>query len=305
MKNYFYLHFKMVNRKFSELGLEPFFGYLLMGAAFIGFSIFLFEQTEFSNFIYLLLAIFFIGKLSEDKRNEFLKLCFGQPQFSKIRMVENLLVSLPFLLFLMYKQEITFSLILILLSFLFAIVQLKTSTNLVIPTPFSKEPFEFCTGFRTTFFIYPIAYGLTIIAIAVGNFNLGIFAMLLCFAIGLMYYSKPEKEYFVWSFNRTPTEFLYMKIKTGIKFSTILVSPIFIALAIYDFHQITLLILFLIIGIAFICYGIIVKYANYPDQTQLIQAVFLMLSILFPPLLLIFIPYLFAKSKTRLSSFLK
>ena len=50
--------------------------------------------------------------------------------------------------------------------------EFQTNFNLTIPTPFSKKPFEFSTGFRRSFFMFPIAYILTFIAIRVDNFNL-------------------------------------------------------------------------------------------------------------------------------------
>ena len=48
----------------------------------------------------------------------------------------------------------------------------RTSLNFSMPTPFSKNPFEFTTGFRRTLLIFPLAYALTVIAINVDNLNL-------------------------------------------------------------------------------------------------------------------------------------
>lgn len=295
----------MANRKFKELGLEPIFAYLLLLGAFIGFSIFIFERTEFAKYIYVLFALFFIGKLSEIKRNDFLKLTFGDKKVRNIRIIENLLISLPFVIFLVYKQEILYSGILILLATVLALLNYRANLNFVIPTPFSKEPFEFCIGFRKTFYLYFIAYALTAISISVGNFNLGIFAMLLVFATTLFYYSKPENEYFVWNFNQNPQEFLFAKIKTAVKFSSFLAAPIFTVLLIYDYQQIGLLGLFIIAGFALLIFMILAKYANYPDEFNFTQTIFLMVSIMFPPLLIVLIPYFYNKSKKQLSALLK
>ena len=76
-----------------------------------------------------------------------------------------------------------------------------------MPTPFSKNPFEFTTGFRRTLLIFPLAYALTVIAINVDNLNLGIFSILLIFLIVLSFYSKPEEEYYVWVHADTPKSF--------------------------------------------------------------------------------------------------
>jgi|SRR5690625_292026 len=305
MKAYLQLQFKMMNRKFKELGLEPIFAYLLLLSAFIVFSIFIFERTEFAKYIYLLLALFFIGKLSEIQRNDFLKLAFGDKKKNKIRIMENFLISLPFAIFLVYRQEFLFSGVLILLTIVLALLNYKANLSFVIPTPFSKEPFEFCLGFRNTFYLYFIAYGLTIISILVENFNLGVFAMLLMFYTTLLYYSKPEKEYFVWNFGQNAQEFLFAKIKTAIKFSSFSVAPVFIALLIFDYNKIGLLALFLIIGFALLVFMILAKYANYPEEFSFTQAIFLMISIMFPPILIFLIPYFYNKSTKQLSILLK
>ncbi len=305
MKVYFQLQFKMTNRKFKELGLEPIFAYLLLLAGFIGFSIFIFERTEFAKYIYILLALFLAGQLSEINRNDFLKLTFGNKKMKEIRITENLLVSLPFIIFLVYRQELLYSGILILLAIVLALLNYRANLSFVIPTPFSKEPFEFCIGFRNTFYLYFIAYALTIISISVSNFNLGIFAMLLMFYTSLLYYSKPEKEYLVWNFSQNPQEFLFTKMKTAIKFSSFCVAPIFIVLLIFDYHQIGLLGLFLIAGSALLVFMILAKYANYPDEFNFTQAIFLMISVMFPPILIVLIPYFYNKSTKQLSALLK
>lgn len=295
----------MANRKFKEIGLEPIFAYLLLAGIFIGLSVSIYERTEFAKYILLILALFLISKCSEIKRNEFLKLCYSEKKYKRIRLSENLLISVPFILFFIYKGEFICSLLLFFLASTLALLNFKTSLNIVIPTPFSKKPFEFCVGFRKSFYFYFVAYGLTIISIIVDNFNLGIFGLLSIFLIVLTYYSKPEKEYFVWNFNRSPESFLMKKMKIGIKYSLSLALPIYIALLFFNFQKIGILSLFLIIGLAFIIYIITAKYAYYPDEINLIQTIFLVLSILFPPLLIILIPYFYAKAKNRLNTLLE
>src|SRR5690625_6434329 len=132
MKEYLPLKFKMVNRKFKELVLEPIFAYLLLLGAFIGFSIFIFERTEFAKYIYVLFALFFIGKLSEIKRNDFLKLTFGDKKVKSIRIIENLLISFPFVILLVFKYEILYSGFLFLLTNYLSILHYIANLNLII-----------------------------------------------------------------------------------------------------------------------------------------------------------------------------
>ena len=69
----------MTNRRFKDTGIEPLLAYILLTVGFIGLSIYLFSKTEFAVYAYLLSALTLIGKLSETRRIEFLKICFGVP----------------------------------------------------------------------------------------------------------------------------------------------------------------------------------------------------------------------------------
>ena len=198
----------MTNRKLKDFGIVPMLGYLLILAAFTGLSIYLFNKTEFAEYAYILISLALTAKLSENGRNDFLKLCFNNKQYKLIRIAENFTVTFPFLIFLLYKQSFVGSGILVVISLLLGLSSFKTSLNFTIPTPFYKNPFEFTVGFRNTFFIFPIAYILTFIAISVDNFNLGIFSLLLIFIVVISFYPKPENEYFVWSYALTAKNLL-------------------------------------------------------------------------------------------------
>lgn len=295
----------MTNRRFKDTGFEPLFAYLILTVGFVGLSIYLFHKTEFAEYIYVLSALTLIGKLSEIRRTEFLKICFGDTKLKKIRVSENLICSLPFLIFLLYKQLFLSALLLFVLTTILALVNFRTTLNFTLWTPFSQRPFEFITGFRNTFYLFFVAYALTVIAVSVNNFNLGVFAMLLVFATTLSYYTKPENEYYVWTYNVNSREFLFSKIKTAIRFSTSLALPIAIVIATFYPQNIGILSLFFLVGWAFLISVIVSKYSAYPDEMNITQGILLALCIWFPPMLVVLIPYLFKKSENQLSSLLK
>lgn len=295
----------MINRWFKDAGLNPILAYVVLMFVFLGLSVYLFQKTEIAEYIYLLFAFTLIGRLSETGRNEFVKICFGSAQMKKIRLIENLMCSIPFLSFLLYKQLfISAALLLIMISIL-AIVNFRTSLNFTIWTPFSKRPFEFSTGFRNTFYLFFITYALTIIAVSVENFNLGAFALLLVFATTLSYYTKPENEFYVWTYNINPRQFLFRKIKTAILYSSLIALPIVMMLTFFFDQNMGLILLFVLVGWLFLIAIIVVKYSAYPDEMNIPQVVLLAICVWFPPVLLILIPYLFRKSENRLSSLLK
>lgn len=135
MKEYFLLQFKMSNRKLSAFGLPPFLAYILINIGFIGLSVYLFSKFEFAVYVYLLLAISLLTKLTNIKRNEFLKSCFNKKSYIKLRVLENLLIILPFTIFLIYQKSIVFIPMLMVLASLLAFVNLnilssKNKTNI-------------------------------------------------------------------------------------------------------------------------------------------------------------------------------
>jgi hypothetical protein len=301
MKAYFKLQFSLFNRKIKEIGLSPLLGYGLTFLIFYGISFTLFSLTEFAEYIYCLIAIALISKLSESGRNDFLKTVFSTNDYRKLRIVENLLLALPFVLFLLFENSFLLVLILIPLSTFLSIFNFSNSFNYTIPTPFGRKPFEFLVGFRKTFLMFPLAYFITYQSILVGNFNLGIFSMLLITIVVLTYYSKPENEIYVWNFSLSSKGFLMNKIRTGILFLTLLISPIIISLIVFFPEEITISLVFLMLSYLYLIAMILAKYSVFPNEMNLPEGILLFASVFFPPLLLIVIPIFYSKSITQLN----
>ncbi len=287
-----------------DFGLPLLIGYTLLPFIFLLFSNYLFEKTTFANYIYALLSISFISKLNEPKRNDFLKSIFNKKKYRELRIVENIMYCIPFTLFLVYKKQFICSAILNMLVILITLFNFSTNMNVTIPTPFGKKPFEFTVGFRKTWYVIPIAYFLTYISISVGNFNLGIFSMLLIGIVCFSYYSKIENEYFVWSFNLSPKEFLLEKTKTCLRYFTLLVIPIIIALSISFFNEIDIIIIFFLLCYIYLTAIIFAKYSSFPKEMNMSQGILMAMSFMFPPMLLIIIPFFYSKSIKKLNTVL-
>ena len=300
MKDYFVLQLVMNNRKTKEAGFNPVLGCILGLIVFVLLSEYIFYKTEFAKYLVILVCFSFQFKLSENRRTDFLLSTFGDKSKNKIRVLENLIVCIPFFSTLIYKNLFLEAVILFICSITIALFSFHTILNFTIPTPFSKNPFEFSTGFRNTFFIFPLAYGLTIIAINVDNFNLGIFSMLLISITTLSYYSKPEEEYYVWVHADTIKSFLKKKIIIATKNYTLLTIPILIGLLIFYPTKLDLILLFLFIGILFLWTILLAKYSTFPDEIHLSIGLIITFTILFPPLVLVVIPYLYTKSINNL-----
>lgn len=305
MKDYIQLQIRMTNRMFKEMGISPLFAYLIFLVGFIGISILLFHKTSLAPYFYLLIFITLSLKLSETRRTEFLKFTYKDNYFKRIRLLENLLLALPFFVFLLFKMEFIVALSLLLIASLNSIIQIKTIGHFTTPTPFSRKPFEFLVGFRKSIFIFPLIYALTGIAIYIGNFNLAIFSLLLVFVVILNFFSQPEEDYFVWIFNQKPKHFLFSKMRISLVYSTVLMLPSFSILMLVYYNDFLIISGFLLIAYLLVITVIVAKYSAFPKEMSIVQGFLFVISLFFPPLLLFVIPYFFNQAVKQLNSYLK
>ena len=243
MKEYLRLNFIMTNRKLRDFGMHPFIAYVVMLVGFIGLSIYLFSKTDYAQYVYIFLALSLVSRLSEFNRNDFLKSIFSKSKYIKIRLLENSIVILPFVIFLAFKLLFISILAIIIFSLIMTLMNFDVGVNLTIPTPFSRFPFEFTVGFRNTFYIFLFSYFLLFMSVKVGNFNLGIASLVLVFLTSISYYFKPESEYYVWTYKSNARNFIIKKISVAILYSTILSLPIVIILSMFFTENIYIIII--------------------------------------------------------------
>ena len=290
----------MTNRKIKEAGLPPLLGYLFVLIAFVLLSAYVFQKTDFAKYLVILISLSSVFKLSENTRADFLLSTFGDKIKMQIRILENTILCLPFVLLLLYKSCFLEANMLFLCSLLLSLFTLQSAFHFTIPTPFSKNPFEFSTGFRRSFFLFPIAYALTFMAIKVDNFNLGLFSMLLIFLVAMSYYPTPENDYFVWVHADSPKSFLKKKMTVALSYVMLLASPILISLLIFYPMEFEKTLLFLLIGVLLLPTIILAKYTAYPSEINFPEVIKIALCLFFPPLFVVMIPYLYFKAGANL-----
>lgn len=294
----------MLNRHLVAYGIEPFLAFTIGPIIFYFASIKLFQNVEFAQYIYLVLAIFLTLKLSESNRNKFLKHCFSNIKYIQLRILENSIVALPFLLFLLYKHIILTSIVLLFIVLLIPFFQLKIKSNFTLETPFYKNPFEFTVGFRNTFFVFLGAYFLTFQAIKSNNLNLGIVALLLCLLVCLSFYSKPENKFLIWIFALTPKEFIAYKLRIMLLYATLICLPITISLSIFFLDKIWIIIGMQCLAYFYLYVGMLAKYFSFPDEISIKQGIVFGFLVWLPPLLIIILPYLYIQSIKKLNKIL-
>lgn len=290
----------MTNRKIKEAGLPPLLGYIFVLIAFVLLSAYVFQKTDFAKYLVILISLSSIFKLSENTRADFLLSTFGDKIKMQIRILENTILCLPFVLLLLYKSCFLEASMLFLCSLLLSLFTLQSAFHFTIPTPFSKNPFEFSTGFRKSFFLFPIAYALTFMAIKVDNFNLGLFSMLLIFLVAMSYYPTPENEFFVWVHADSPKSFLKKKMTVALSYVMLLASPILISLLIFYPMEFEKTLLFLLISVLLLPTIILAKYTAYPTEINFPEVIKIALCLFFPPLFVVMIPYLYFKAGSNL-----
>ena len=304
-QQYIDLQLTMFKRQLFEFGLNPILGFIIILTGFYGFSIYLFIKTEYANYIYILIALSAISQYSEINRNDFLKFIYPKKNYYQIRILENLITVVPFVIFLCYKIEFISALLLIVVSFIFSFLNTNKKITSTIPTPFYRKPFEFIVGFRKSFIGFLFAYFLNAMSLAYQNFNLGIFSLVLIFILCSSFYVEPESEFYVWVHKLKVNGFLFDKIITAITFSTIVSIPITIPLLFFFQTNIKAVFGFHILGYCYLLTVILAKYSSYPKKINLSQGALLALCITMPALLLAVIPFFYIQSKNRLKGILE
>ncbi len=267
---------------------------------FILASLYLYFRSKYASIAYVTLAFFGTQSLLGGGHVDKMKVIFSSKTSMVIRLLENLLAALPFLIFLAYKAEWMANPILLIGQCILAFTPHRKSSNLRIPTPFKKRPFEFIVGFRSTILVIALAYFLMAKGIQVGNPNLGFAAVGLLFLLSISFQMRIEDTYFVWIYKNPPSRFLKLKITAAYKNSLILALPGALIMVAF-FPELWY------VGLAIIGYGltlllvfVLAKYAAYPKELSLPQIIILATSIFFPPLLIYTLPAFYKKAKEQL-----
>jgi len=302
MQYYFKLQFTRINRHIKALGFNSWLFSCIVLVLFTFASLLLFQKIKYAPYIYIGITIWTVSMLGSVARNNYLKQLFSKRDYLLIRLFENFLTVLPFLLVLLYLQKFMFALFAFLVAACLSFASTSKSSGFYLPTPFYKFPFEFIAGFRKNILLFIVFYSLTVIAISVDNFNLGAVALIACLLACLGFYSKPEPKFFVWMHALNPASFLIHKIKIAALHGLIIAAPITLALLIFypSFSHIVLVINLL--GLLYLVMHLLGKYAYYPAEVNIIQMMALAFSILFPPFLFIIIPYFYSKATKNLAA---
>lgn len=304
MKTYLFIQYKRFCRISFEKRVHPLFSLIFLIFLFVSLSSLIFTKVKYPAFSYSFIGIVLMIFLSNSKRITFLKHSFSSKEFYKIRLVENGVLAIPFISFLLYKGQPLLSLFVATIALTLVIIPFSIKSSLTIPTPFGKYPFEFSRGFRRLLILIIVTYILTFFAIRANNFNLSVFILLISFLITSSYYTFIEPVYYIWIHNQNSTRFIRKKITHIIAFTLIPSLPILISIFAFFPSYYWILILGILIGLSYTLLLMLVKYANYPYDVPFKNSVIIFICIIFPPFNIISIPYFYYSSIQNLNKIL-
>jgi len=265
----------------------------------------LLDDFAYGELIYAMLGISLVFPFTENRRLEFLKQISNNRNFYLIRLIEQFTMLTPFIVGLLIYNWFVVAAVLIALGCFFGFSKLNYTLPFSVPTPFGKRPFEFPAGFRKTLPIIILAYALASIGLSVNNFNLALASMA---AVGFVvgsFYTSAESRFYVWIFKFSPKWFLKKKSLAIVTYLTLLIIPIIITLLIFDSSQIWKIAVMYIAVIGFAIMCMLSKYISYPQEINLIQGMAMGASILFPPIMLVIIPWFYFKALSGLQPILR
>ena len=277
----------------------------LLSFSFLFFSELILGNKSYGWKLYFLCAFTMLITFSEKGRNQFLKCIFPPARFLKIRLLENILTTIPFSIFLFLKNHFIIAIIILLLSGTLSMYNNVSLAKIRIPSPFSKNPYEFTVGFRRCYLLIITIYSLAFVSIYYHYFYLGLLSLLSLFLLCLTFYSELDPIYYVWIHAQSSKVFLIKKIKIALLYSFSLSLLIFFPLLIFYPFRAGIILLTLIVGLLDIVLGILAVYVNFPVKKTISQNIQFFLGVTIPPLLLLIIPNMYYQSVQKLKEYLK
>lgn len=281
--------FILFGRRIRNFGLHPIFGFLLLSIILFVLPAFLLESQKYYAPLYFCSGLISFIPLNKKERCDFLKNCHLKKYYYLTRCVENIIVSLPYMIIFIIHQKYIYAFSI----FVFAILTLFLSLkriSIIIPTPLSKSSFEYILGFRCSFVLIFGLYFICFKAAVYQNIALGLISLIFLFVIFMGYFFYAEPDYYVWIYKLSPRDFLNRKTNYMLR-NTLILTSLPASLLCISFPQDILLVLYFFVhGLCSLMCSILLKYYKYPAPMNVGEALLLTFTITCPlfPLVLWF-----------------
>lgn len=299
MQEYFTLQKTILERLLRSWQVAPWLAYLVVPVLFFGACLLLLERTDYAAYAISFFSLSAYGWFSGRQRNDFLRLTFREAAYRKIRLLENGLVTLPFVLLFLCKGFWALTLVQLLVGGAMAFRTTNTANALTLPTPFSRHPFEFAVGFRQYWWLLLMAVFLLVMGVRADNFELSAFSWFITVFAAMSFYQKPEPGFYAWVHAMTAREFMHRKLRIGTGQLLLLGLPFVLTLLIFFPERWALVAAGQVLALLYVVLTIVVKYTAYPQEVDLQKGFIVAFGIIMPPLLLLLIPYYYQQAIRR------
>lgn len=228
-----------LRRWFDEVGVSLYVGLALAAVLFVLGSEYIVWKADEGTYLYPIIGISFVLSLGDRDRRHMLLTIYDRSVVVQIRVLENTIVALPFVLFLIYRQEFLLGSLLLLVSWILSFSSYRFRSNFVIPTPFAKRPFEFTVGFRKSFLYIVGIYFVLMQAVIADNYNLAVATIGFLCLLTMSYYITMEYRIYVWMHDASTRRFSKGKVRTAMYSLGVIRFPAFSIVCLFFVDQIS------------------------------------------------------------------
>lgn len=255
-------------------------------------------------YVYLLLMVYLGQLLGRPVRRHAIRQWSGPGYYWRIRLWEQLLLSLPFVLVLLIFKDWWFGPMAVLLS-LFSlwtppVFQGRLSLNL----PFGKKPFEYTTGLRKHIWLLLVVLFFVVTGFVVANPGLSVFGFTILMLLPMGWVGQIEPVTYLWQHCQTPAAFLWQKWLTGLEHLCYLGLPLAVFLGVMLPEMSLAIAVVFVVGVGAQSAVLLAKYASYPRDIDFVHAILVATGIVFLPVLVVVLPFLGRKALANLKQYL-
>jgi predicted histidine transporter YuiF (NhaC family) len=304
MKYYLGLQWRMWCRHMVAFGLSPWVVVIIAPVLFWVGSEYIWRKLAAPQYIYSSIGVLVAWTATTEKRNEFISTIFTQSDYTVLRMVEHVIMLLPFSIFLCAKSQYICAASILVIGMMMHMHIGRSWTWPTVPTPFGRYPYEMTVGFRRSWWLILSMYALIAWGLWIHNHNLSLFGLMVIGLITSTYYLYTEPVYFVWIHAMKEDRFITHKLSVGMWYQAWLVWPAaFLLLALAP--DIRWLCIGVMIGSAlYLATCMLVKYTCYPMEVNLVYSFLLMICLFIPPMMLIALPFIYQRARYKLNHIL-
>jgi hypothetical protein len=298
------IQWRRLQRYLRSLGLHPAVGLCILILLFGLLSWRLMVAYSWGPYVYLLLMLYLGQMMGRPIRRHAIRQWCGPGCYWRIRLWEQLLLSLPFVLVLLIFKDWWLGLLAVVLS-LFSLWAPSFSTGrFSLPLPFGKKPFEYTTGLRKHFWLLLVVLFFVVMGFVVANPGLSVFGFTILMVLPMGWMGQVEPVTYLWQHSQPPSAFLWQKWLTGLEHLCYLGLPLALFLGVVLPGMSLAIAVVFVVGVGAQTAVLLAKYASYPRDIDFVHAILVATGIVFLPVLVVILPFLGRKAIANLKQYL-